>query len=654
MTAFVGGTILVLPLWPVVTSPIVPVPLRVTLAGLWLLAFSRPQAALLGLAFLVPFGSTLVAALDAAPIQYTEAVVLATLSGLLIAAAWAPLAEDDTASPSLARPAAVFSTVVVCSLAVVLAVSQVGIGMRRLFFSNIGTFLARDYLVTAPGQWIAVAAACHLLEGVLLLLLVICFTRQHVIRPRQLMMAVAAAAAVTACMSLIRLATVVSAGGSLRELLTLVLRSRISVHVTDVNAAGSYDAMAGFIALALTLHESTRGHVWRGRAWGVVTAVLLIAMWLTGSRTAAVSAAVLMCTAIAAARGAWRRQPLWLIAAGVVLVGVIGALAVGFDPRAVAGRSLAQTLESRAAFLMTGLRMVASAPVFGVGIGRYFEVSGRFMPTSIYWFFFRENAHNNFLQIGGELGLIGLAAFVWLLWAAGLRLTRGLRASPADQLLKGALGGLAAFVLTWLSGHPLLVPEVAFPFWILAGAAIARADGNRRTPLMPSANATPAAPSMWRRGWLIHGAAMLLLIASVPARAHRDSATLNLLEQSFGFYEWEGDAVTGRTRWTSPSAGFFVPAQTGEVDIPLRALFAERRAEPTVVRIAIDGRLLQRLELKNGDWMQLRLRLPAPAAQTAHPRRVDINTSPPWSPALVLGTHDSRVLGVQLGVVTAR
>jgi hypothetical protein len=423
--------------------------------------------------------------------------------------------------------------------------------------------------------------------------------------------------------------------------------------VTDVNAAGSYYAMAGFVTLGLALHERSRGRL--GRFWGVMTAALFAAMWLTGSRTAAVaSAAVLVCVAIVAGRDAWRQRPLWLIAAGAGLACVAGALAVGFDPRAVAGRGLEQTFESRTAFITTGLRMVAAAPVFGVGIGRYFEMSGRFMPSSIYWFFFHENAHNNFLQIGGELGMVGPAAFVWLLTAAALRVTRGLRASPRDQLLAGALSGLAAFVVTWMSGHPLLVPEVAFPFWILAGAAIARADGNRRTPLMPSADAEAPSSSIGRGAWLLVAAAMLVLIASVPVRARHDSATLNLLEQSFGFYEWEGDATTRRARWTSPSAGFFVPAQTSEVEIPLRALFADRRPEPTVVSIAIDGRVFHRLELTSGDWIQLRLRLPTLAARTARPRRLDIITSPPWSPAEVLGTHDSRVLGVQLGEVTAR
>lgn len=121
-------------------------------------------------------------------------------------------------------------------------------------------------------------------------------------------------------------------------------------------------------------------------------------------------------------------------------------------------------------------------------------------------------------------------------------------------------------------------------------------------------------------------AAILLLIASVPVRARRESATLNLSEQSFGFYEWEGDAATGRMRWTSPSAGFFVPAHTSEVEIPLRAAFSERRPK--------------------ADRRQHRDRRPGVPPARIDERRL---VHAPAAPA-----GGSRVLGVQLGEVTTR
>ncbi len=654
-TVIVGGVLLLLPVQSVVFSPIVPLPLRGLLTLLWVAAVVRPHLGLLALALLAPFGAAMIAAFDGAPIQYTEALALATVSGLLIAAGLERRSSSPSLVPSLGGPTILFSGVILSSLAVVLTVSQVGVGMRWLFFSNVGTFLSRDYLVGAPGQWTGIAATCQLLEGMLLLTLIIRFGFGHVTRPLQILKATAAAGAVAALLSLGRLLMLgLILATSIRDLLLRLTISRVSVHVTDLNAAGSYYAMTALLALALAIHARER----RGfaRVWGAATAAMVVAMWVTGSRTAAVAAVlVLGGVAIVAGREAWRQRPRWVIAAGLGLACVAGALILGFDPRAaVVGRSLDRTFESRAAFTITGLRMIASAPVFGVGIGRYFEMSGRFMPQSIYWFFFHENAHNNFLQIGGELGLAGLAAFLWLLIAAARRLVQGLRASAHDRLLAGAFAGLAAFIVTWTTGHPLLTPEVAFPFWMVVGAAVARADGNRRTPLIPVKSAPEPTSAPRRTSRLLIAAAVIVLLASVPARARRESAALNLSEQSFGFYAWEGDAVPGRMRWTSPSAGFFVPARTTEVEMPMRAAFSERRSKSTVVSIAIDGHVFHRVELTNGDVFTLHLRLPSPPIRATEPRRLDIITNPPWSPADVLGTQDSRVLGVQVGDVITR
>ena len=128
---------------------------------------------------------------------------------------------------------------------------------------------------------------------------------------------------------------------------------------------------------------------------------------------------------------------------------------------------------------------------------------------------------------------------------------------------------------------------------------------------------------------------------------------MDLAEQTFGFYEWEGPAGTPRTRWASPSAAFFVPPSTAEVDIPLATpLFSSRRSTPPVVSIAIGGRIFNRLTLTSDAWTTVRLRLPP----TDHRdwRRIDIVAQPPWSPAELLGGPDSRVLGVQMRDVAAR
>ena len=639
-----------MPAASVLTSPIVPIPLRFIVAVIWAFSLVAPVSGIVLLAIAAPFGSGLVTAFGVAPIQYTESLVLAALSGLLFARAARSHGDEPPASPSIVPPLVVFLSIVLASLSVALTISQIGLENHQLFITSFATFLARDYLISGPDPWTSVGAAAHLVEGGLLLLLARQWLMRDDGRPSWAILATAGAAAIAAAANLIALAPALHGAGSLRALATRLIASRISVEVSDVNAAGSYFAMASFVTLAMSRNRRT-SPAGRG-VWAAVTTILFVALWLTGSRTAVACVAVLLGIALAATRTTWRERPMWPIAAGVLLMMVASALVIGFDPRSVAGRSLERSFESRAAFLTTGLRMIASAPLFGVGIGRYLEESGRFMPSSIYWFFFRENAHNNFLQVGGELGLIGLVAFIWLICVCGARLLRGIVADSGDRLLRGVAGGLAAFVATWFTGHPLLTPEVAFPFWLLAGAAIARADGNRAVHRLPlAADATPA--HVDRRAVAVMAAAIALLIASVPLRAGREAARQAALDSSFGFYEWEQWPGRGRTRWASPSAAFFVPAGTTEVEIPVRTMFSNRQRRPAAVSIAIDGRVFDRFELTNDDWRDVRLRLP-PAPHPSQPRRIDIVTSPSWSLAELFGTRNARALGVQLADVKAR
>jgi len=315
-------------------------------------------------------------------------------------------------------------------------------------------------------------------------------------------------------------------------------------------------------------------------------------------------------------------------------------------------------ISMRADFMVTGLRMLRSAPAFGVGIGRYFEKSGGFMPESIYWFYFHENAHNNLLQIGGELGLVGLAAFLWMLTVCAIRLVRGLRADPGDRLLLGAATGLGAFAATWMTSHPMLVPEVAYPFWMLLGVAMARADGNAHTTSNTSAASAaslevrPAAiVRPFRPATVMPAVVIAALTISVPLRATRGIAALDLATQSYGFYGWEGDPPL-RFRWTSRRATFFVPLSSRELRLPLRALHIGRNTAPTDVTIALGGRAFHRVVLADDGWVTVHLRLPLRRDDDGF-QRIDIITEPTWSPAvLVGGRSDVRVLGVQVGDLT--
>src|SRR5262249_38095644 len=151
-----------------------------------------------------------------------------------------------------------------------------------------------------------------------------------------------------------------------------------------------------------------------------------------------------------------------------------------------------------------------------------------------------------------------------------------------DRLLVGCGAGAATFVATWLTSHPLLVPEVAYPFWIVLGVALARADA----ALRDQARTKPTA--RW-----IAAAAIVFIVCSVPLRA-RDAWQGRRLDQvTFGFYEWE-DNYGLAYRWSSRRATFFVPAGARELHMPVRSMMVLGHTEPVKFSVAVNGRILDR------------------------------------------------------------
>jgi O-antigen ligase len=646
---WLGGIALLIPLFSALSSPAVPIAFRLLLVAIWIVAIVRPQVALLALAVLAPFASWLLLAFDAPPVRLAEALVLAVLSGALIAATRPRRSALVGQRPGVGLPATLFITIIAASAAVTLEVMQAGTHSPWPFVRAFVVFLSRDYLVGPPSAFAGVADAALLAEGVGLMLLVAHHARDHVVRPAQLFAAIAIAGAGAALVTLTTFFTTALQAATAGEFFWRVAYSRMSVHVADLNAAGSFFAMTTFAAIAAAWNDRhprrPRYPRLRRAGWIAAAMLMLAAMWISGSRMALV-ATLGGLGVIAAVVGPvqFRRWPRWVVVttASLAVLFVVAAL-LGLDPRPSAARTASRMVSMRADFMLTGLRMVASAPLFGVGIGRYYEMSGGFMPASIYWFYFHENAHNNFLQIAGELGIAGLAAFLWLLGAAAVRIGRGLAANRGDRLLLGAAVGLGAFVATWMTSHPMLVREVAYPFWILLGAALARADGDAQTPLRLREARSASAP----RHGIIAAVAVAVLAATVPGRAARQKATIDFGRFSFGFYDWEGDPDM-RFRWTSRRATFFIPLSARQLHLRLRAIHMGTNTTPTEVSIAIGGRTFNRLLLVDDDWVNVPMRLPL-LPEDEDFQRIDIIAEPTWSPAAILGGRsDLRVLGVQV------
>jgi O-antigen ligase len=161
----------------------------------------------------------------------------------------------------------------------------------------------------------------------------------------------------------------------------------------------------------------------------------------------------------------------------------------------------------RVEMMQVGLRMVRDQPLFGVGLGRFSTASRAHitedLPTLHLYYQAGENAHNNYVQIGAELGIPALAIFLWLVAAVWMR-PSGDAPSPVFPAERTAVAaGVAAFLVSALAGHPLLIPQVAAAFFLTLGLA---------------AGLAPPGSPPGRAGRRLIWAALGLLALSIPWR----------------------------------------------------------------------------------------------------------------------------------------
>ncbi len=132
------------------------------------------------------------------------------------------------------------------------------------------------------------------------------------------------------------------------------------------------------------------------------------------------------------------------------------------------------------------LRMIYDRPLIGVGLGGFETAYVKYKLTGLNSLY----AHNHFLQIGAEIGVIGLGAFLWFLFMVGKHikfLSKGLKLSSFEI---GVFGSLVAVLFHNLIDYNLYIPANAILFWVLLGLLItgpvflesSRKGGNSAVP----------------------------------------------------------------------------------------------------------------------------------------------------------------------------
>ena len=377
---------------------------------------------------------------------------------------------------------------------------------------------------------------------------------------------------------------------------------RINVQYGDVNAAGSYFAMLVCLTAGLTL----RARRWQRLGWVMCGVLLAMALWLTSSRAAlmALFVAALALTVFAGRVLKRRVSPRGLaIAAGSLFAAAV--FTSWFLPNRLTGPGASVAVAVRRDMAIVALRLTAAHPLFGVGIGRFLDASGpQMQQLPVGRWSFQENAHNTFLQVLGELGLVGLFCFAGILWQVSASAWKCIRSSPAADrpLVFGFAGGVWVFLLSGLVGHPLLTPECAYAFWIVTGC-------------LAGYSVSPTTPSAWHRAALTATAAALLI--SVPFRSAAAIRGAEFENIGYGVSLWQTDPDGVKYRIAASAGTIYVAADESTTDIPLRA--SGPPDSMGIVTVTVAGRMGDRIRVTGGGWTRYRLVIPANSSSAVHP-----------------------------------
>ena len=628
----VRAALAAIPFWVVAASLAFNIgwPTKLVIAATLALAIAAPVHGLLAAAAVAPLGQLAAAFIDDPDFRIGEAMVVAFLL------AWIARPHADRRGPR--APAAAAAWLLACAI-----VASMATVAWRLRATSAPTDAVRHliYMYFYPSaNTLGIVDAARLLEMLALAAVTVILFRE---RPRiavalpAILVASATAAAISSVLVWYRI-------GIASALARYAVNGyRISGHVADVNAAGSYFAMV--VCLLVGMAARARGAA--RLPWIAAAATIAIGLWFSESRSAFGSVGLAAAVALAAIATSRLSRGARAAIVGAVFVAVVVAAGV-VAQRVEAGRTQ-RGAELRGQFTTTTFRMIEARPLLGVGVGQYARLSPLFMSAELAWTYGAENAHDYFLQIAAELGIVGFVLFV--IWIAGgfAIVLRALRRTPADARLAGAATGLAAFLGTCATGHPLLVGEATYPFALQLGLAAALAESTllNRDPIGAWAASSVAHPKR-RRTAIAAGAAAIALGALVSA--WRGPLGLARSDSIDGFYEWETAEDGTRFRWTKEFASVIVPNDVGRVRIPIRVPTDRPTIAPMPVYVSIAGSRPSRM-LVDASWSVLEADLSAfdPLAPV---RRVNLKVERTWRPALyVAGSAEMRPVGVQVGEV---
>ncbi len=302
--------------------------------------------------------------------------------------------------------------------------------------------------------------------------------------------------------------------------------------------------------------------------------------------------------------------------------------------------------------------MMREYPLTGVGIGGYIIEMSNYAKDNNVYIHIPESAENSALQIGSELGLIGLIAAAWIFWEIIkhiLGLFKSIPRSSSDRyLIIGLTGGILAFVLISFVHTFIWSYEIKYTFWLMVGLLFCL------TPQEKDAGK----PQWFKKKEILAGLILIIVFSSI--HLWNSTHTLSLesrtikygLNREFGLDKLEKTADGREFRWTREYGGIPVKFEKSVLSIPIHASHPDIRKKPVQVKFYLvkdffkHKTFLKEINLARNEWQDVTLSVPPEDIGQEAILLLQINRT--WNPLKTKGVSDPRNLGVAVGKIEFR
>ncbi|MCB2358819.1 O-antigen ligase family protein [Clostridium estertheticum] len=240
---------------------------------------------------------------------------------------------------------------------------------------------------------------------------------------------------------------------------------RIATTMFNPNAYAAFLILIIFPVVMLTIYEKNKNIK---SMYGIISILLFVNIIMTYSRSAQVGVcigAVILCIIYSYKL--------------IIAFGGIGILTLFMPSVLDRVRDLQNTAqnESRIKLWKTALMMIKDHPILGVGngnfISRYNEYVSKYKGLS-YNAYKRYPAHNSYLKVESELGIVGIVSFLAVLVTSLIRVKK-LFTITNDKFIKafymGAFASMIAFYFMNIVDNLFFVPMATTYFWFLIATA---------------------------------------------------------------------------------------------------------------------------------------------------------------------------------------